>query len=157
MSNLAKLNFSKASPRERLTPLARKRLRLLQKLECQIQAAEAEANDEQFLEEVTHWVRNEETGERKAVVHNRLVKPWWWQNEHGAWIISLRDGNRVMPVTDDNASVEVGDKSALIETLKTLREAVIAGELDGQLEKLIKTRSMPKRKGKSAGDKGNAA
>ena len=63
MSILSKLTLTATSPREPITPLARKRIKLLQKLEQQIETAEAEARDEVFMEEIKRWVRNEETGE----------------------------------------------------------------------------------------------
>ena len=93
MSNLAKLTLSETSPREPTTPLARKRIKLLQKLDQQIEAAEAEARDEQFLEEISRWVRDEETGDKKLVKQQRPIRPWSWQNQHGVWMVSLRDGN----------------------------------------------------------------
>lgn len=131
MSNLAKLKLTATSPREPITPLARKRIKLLRKLEQQIEAAETEAGDEEFLEEIKRWVRNEETGEKSLVIQHKPVRRWWWQNQHGAWMISLRDGNRLIPLTDDNSSVEVGAMEQMASSLKTLRDAGIAGELNG--------------------------
>ncbi|MFK8036372.1 MAG: hypothetical protein AB8B94_19745 [Hyphomicrobiales bacterium] len=64
MSILSKLTLTATSPREPITPLARKRIKLLQKLEQQIETAEAEARDEVFMEEIKRWVRNEESGEK---------------------------------------------------------------------------------------------
>ncbi len=143
MSNLSKLKLSTTSPRQPMTALARKRIKLLGRLEQQIEAAEADLRDEQFMEEIKRWVRDEETGDKKLITKERPVKVWWWQNQHGAWMISLRDGNRLIPLDADNTSVEVGEKADLVSTLETLRDAVIAGELDGQIETLISERKMP--------------
>lgn len=151
MSNLAKLTLSATSPREPMTPLARKRIKLLRKLEQQIEAAEAEARDEEFLEEIKRWVRNEETGEKSLVTQNRSVRKWWWQNQHGAWMISLRDGNRLIQLAEDKTSVEVGGVEQMVSSLQTLRDAVIAGELDQQLEAMIASRKpIAKRKDKAS-------
>ncbi|MEP1090748.1 MAG: hypothetical protein ABJH63_15220 [Rhizobiaceae bacterium] len=134
-----------------MTPLARKRVKLLRKLEQQIEAAEAEARDEQFLEEISRWVRDEETGDKKLVTQQRPIRPWSWQNQHGAWMVSLRDGNKLIPLDGDNTSVEVGEKSEMVPALETLRDAVVAGELDAQLEAMIATRKpFGKRKEKAA-------
>ena len=146
MSILSKLTLTATSPRQPMTPLARKRIKLLQKLEQQIAAAEAEANDEQFMEEIRRWVKDGDTGDKKSVIFERPVKKWWWQNEHGAWMITLRDGNKIIPLSKDKTSVEVGSIEEMVSTLQTLRQAVIAGELDQQLEKLIAERKTPKTK-----------
>lgn len=146
MSILSKLTLTATSPREPITPLARKRIKLLNRIEQQINAAEAELLDEQFMEEIKRWVRNEETGDKALITTERPVRKWWWKNQHGAWMISLRDGNRLIPLGDDNTSVEVGAIEQMVTTLETLRDAVIAGELDGQLEALVSKHKMPPRK-----------
>ena len=146
MSNLSKLKLTTTSPREPLTPLARKRIKLLRRLDQQIAAAEAEMRDEQFMEEIKRWVRNEETGDKQLITKERPVRTWWWQNQHGAWMISLRDGNRLIPLGDKNSSVEVGAMEQMASTLETLRDAIIAGELDTQLETLISQRKIPTRR-----------
>lgn len=62
MSHLAKLKLSPASPRSEVSPLDRKRLKLLQRLELQQQAAQAYINGEPFTEEVQRWVKHKDTG-----------------------------------------------------------------------------------------------
>lgn len=140
MSILSKLTLTTTTPNAPLTALARKRIKLLEKLDLQIGAAQAEAKDEEFFEEIKRWVQNDETGDKDAVTFNRPIKKWWWKNQHGALMISLKDGNKIIPLDDTNSSAEVGDIEQLVTTLETLRSAVIAGELDAQLEKLIANR-----------------
>jgi len=131
--------------------LASKRVNNLQKLEQQIETAEAEARDEVFMEEIKRWVRNEETGAKNLITQTKPVRKWWWQNQRGAWMISLRDGNRLIPLTEDKTSVEVGSLEQMVSSLQTLRDAVIAGELDQQLETLISSRKpFAKRKDKTS-------
>ncbi|MFK8036628.1 MAG: hypothetical protein AB8B94_21050 [Hyphomicrobiales bacterium] len=55
-------------------------------------------------------------------------------------MISLRDGNRLIPLGGDKTSVEVGSLEQMVSPLQTLRDAVIAGELDQQLETLTSSR-----------------
>jgi len=151
MSNLAKLTLTATSPRQPMTALARKRIKLLQKLDQQILAAEAEASGSQYTEEIKRWGKNETTGEKELSTIDRQVKKWWWQNEHGAWMITLRDGNKIIPLDKDKTSVEVGSMENMVEALETLRLAVIAQELDASLEKLIAERKLPnKKKSKAA-------
>lgn len=152
MSYLSKLTLTQTSQREPLTPLAWKRIKLLRDLGLQIAAAEAQANDEEFLQEIKRWVRVEDSNEKQLVTQNKPVRKWWWNNQHSALMISLKDGNKIIPLDDQNISVEVGGIEDLVSTLETIRSAVIAGELDASLEKLIAERKIPKKKtGKSAG------
>ncbi len=136
MSHLSKLSFTNSSQKEPVSPVQRKRLNLLKKLELQIEAAQAELKDEEFLEEVRKWVRGED-GERQQVTERRPVRKWWWQHHSGAWMLTLRDGAKQLPLADDKSSIEVGEITNLVETLETVRSAVLAGELDPALQAMI--------------------
>ena len=136
MTHLSKLSLTASSQKEPVSPVQRKRLNLLRKLELQIEAAEAELKDEEFLEEVRKWVRDED-GERKQVTEQRPVRKWWWQHHTGAWMITLRDGAKELPLAEGKTSVEVGEHEKLVEVLQTVRAAVLAGELDDALQAMI--------------------
>lgn len=150
MTLLDKLTLSDASPREKLSPVARKRLKLLEQLDIQITAAEAEINGTDFLHSIRRWVRVEGSTEKQLITKPVQVKRWWWSNEQGKLMVSLRQGNRVMEIAPGKVSIEVGDIAALPETLKTLREAIAAGELDEQLKVSPFVRPIPKPKGAKA-------
>lgn len=139
MTHLSELSLSSASRRQPVTPVARKRLNLIRKLETQIEAAEAELKDEEFLEDIRKWVRGED-GEREQITEQRAVRKWWWQHHTGAWMLTLRDGAKELPLLEDKNSIEVGEISNLVATLQTIRSAVIAGELDDQLTQMIKVK-----------------
>lgn len=146
MSNLSKLTLTTTTPNQPLTPLARKRIKLLRKLDQQLLAAECASEGMEHTEEVKRWVKIEQTGEKELITQSRPVKKWWWANEHGALMLTLKDGNKIIPLDDNHKSVEVGGIEDLAGTIETVRAAVIAGELDQQLEKLI---SEPKPFGKN--------
>ena len=150
MSLLAKLTLSNASPREKLSPVARKRMKLLEQLDIQITAAQCELDGSDYLHSVRKWVRVEGSTEKQLITKPVHVKRWWWTNEQGQLMVSLRQGNRVMEVAPDKVSIEVGDITALPEVLKTLREAIVAGELDEQLKVSPFVRPIPKAKGTKA-------
>ena len=139
MSHLSKLSLTAASQKQPVSPVARKRLNLLRKLEIQIEAAKAELQDEVFLEEVRKWVRGED-GERTQVTEQRAVRKWWWQHHTGAWMLTLRDGAKELALADDMASIEIGEIANLVDTLETIRSAVLAGEIDPALERVIKAK-----------------
>lgn len=143
MSHLSKLTLSAASPTEPIGAVARKRMKLIQKLEQQIAAAEADANDELFVEEIRRWVRNEETGDKQLITQQRPIRRWWWQNSNSQWMISLRDGNRLIRLDGTSNSVVVGEKTDIVMALETLRDAAVGGELDSRLEELIADRKIP--------------
>lgn len=149
MTHLSKLSLTASSQKEPVSPVQRKRLNLLRKLELQIEAAEAELKDEEFLEEVRKWVRDED-GERKQVTEQRPVRKWWWQHHTGAWMITLRDGAKELPVAEGKSSIEVGEHEKLVEVLQTVRAAVLAGELDDALQAMIDAKkATPKSPSKS--------
>ena len=139
MQHLSKLALTVSSQKTPVSPVARKRLNLLRKLETQIEAAEAELKDEEFLEDIRKWVRGED-GERKQITEQRAVRKWWWQHHTGAWMITLRDGAKELPLLEDKNSIEVGEISKLVDVLQTVRSAVLAGELDDALEQMVKTK-----------------
>jgi hypothetical protein len=143
MSHLAQLALTDSSPKTPVSPVSRKRLNLLRKLELQIQAAEAELRDEEFLEDIRKWVRGED-GERQQITEQRAVRKWWWQHHTGAWMLTLKDGSKEIPLGDNKASIEIGEISNLVEVLQTVRSAVLAGELDDALEQMVKPKGKPK-------------
>lgn len=52
------------------------------------------------------------------------VRKWWWKNQHRAWMVSLCNGNRWIPLGVGKTSVEVVGTHNIIPALQTLREAV---------------------------------
>ena len=148
MQHLSKLSLTVNSQKAPVTPVARKRLNLLRKLEIQIEAGEAELRDEEFLEDIRKWVRGDD-GERKQITEQRAIKKWWWQHHTGAWMLTLRDGAKELPVMEDKNSIEIGEITKLVEVQQTVRSAVLAGELDDALEMMVKTKpKKPAAKGK---------
>lgn len=137
MQHLSQLSLTVSSQKTPVSPVAKKRLNLLRKLETQIEAAEAELHDEEFLEDIRKWVRGED-GERKQITEQRAVRKWWWQHHTGAWMLTLRDGAKELPLLEDKNSIEVGEITNLVEVLQTVRSAVLAGELDDALEQMVK-------------------
>ena len=112
----------------------------------QIAAAEVEARGEEFLEEVRKWVRAED-GTREQVVEERPVRKWWWRHHTGAWMITLRDGAKELPLGAGKLSIEVGEAENLVQTLETIRAAALAGELEKALEATLQPKK-PARKSK---------
>lgn len=81
-----------------------------------------------------------EDGERTQVTEQRAVRKWWWQHHTGAWMLTLRDGAKELPLAEDKTSIEVGEITNLVDTLETIRSAVLAGENDPALEAMVRTK-----------------
>lgn len=82
MSHLAKLTLSETSIKQPISPLARKRLNLIRKLDIQILAAQADLKGGNYQEEITRWVRVEGEEPKKSI-KQRPVRKWWWQHHRG--------------------------------------------------------------------------
>lgn len=143
MTHLSQLTLSDLAPNQVLDPISRKRLALLRKLDRQIDAAEAQARDEAYVEEVRKWVRDE-SGERKLVTTERPIRKWWWQHGSGVWVLTLRDGTKRLDLGEGQMSIRIGELENLPHVLQTVREAILAGELDAALEASLKERQSRK-------------
>lgn len=139
MSHLAKLTLSTKSPRQKLSPIDRKKQKLLIQLDKQIAAAQAELNGTHYTEEVKRWEKVEGSAEKQLVTKMVPLRKWWWTNEIGQVMFSLRVGNRVFDIEPGKPAIEVGKLEDLPAVLQTLCEAIVAGELDERL-KLATTR-----------------
>jgi hypothetical protein len=137
MSKLSTLALSAASRRQQLSPVTRKRRKLIEQIELQAKAAEAAIAGNQFTHEVQRWQRVEGQTDKQLVTLRKPVRHWRWKNEIGKIMLSLRQGSGIMELAPGKASIEVGEMSALPDTLRTLLEAVAVGELDAQLEKAV--------------------
>ena len=86
MSHLSKLTLTETSPRKPITPLARKRQKLLQKLDIQIEAANAEINGIDFVEDASKWVTDKENRRTKTrklhQTFQRMVVEEWSRSPH---------------------------------------------------------------------------
>lgn len=149
MSVLANLKLSETSPRAKLSPVARKRQKLLEQIDLQLKAATAFLAGETFQQEVQRWTRVEGSNERQLVTKSKPVRPWWWRNDVGQLMLSVRAGNRLLELAQGKVSIEVGAPEDLQKTIETLREAIAAGELDEQLSKSFGRPLPPKKAAKS--------
>ncbi len=78
-------------------------------------------------------MKDPETDERVRKEVPRRLRRWWWKDEKGGLMLDVRYGNKRIELGPKKPTIEVGDTDKLIPTLETIKEAVIAGELDKQL------------------------
>jgi hypothetical protein len=75
-----------------------------------------------------------DTGLRKQVEVAKRIKQWWFVTEAGKLVLSVRYGTKVIELAKGKFAVEVGSEKELVPTLELLKGAVLAGELDSQIE-----------------------
>ena len=110
-------------------PVAKRRAKLLEQLEQQKQLA---ANPSFVV--VEHKWRKVEDGSRQLVERHKRVKRWWITNGAGQLFVTLRYGAKLIELAKGKTAIEVSSPDALIEALEAVNAAVLAGELDAQIE-----------------------
>jgi hypothetical protein len=74
------------------------------------------------------------TGVRHQVEAHVSLKPWWFTTQAGKLAVSVRYGSRVLELAKNKYAVEVAAETDLIKTLDVIKTAVLAGELDAQID-----------------------
>lgn len=134
MSFLAKLTLSEKSPHDGVSPVDRKRRKLLEQLDQQIEAAKLALDNKPAMREFQRWIKPDGATDKQLVAKLIPIRKWWWISVTGVTMFSLRQGNRVMEIAPGKTAIEVGYLKDLPDVLATIRQAVEAGELDDQLK-----------------------
>jgi hypothetical protein len=79
-------------------------------------------------------VTNPQTGERATVETVKRVKEWFWISESGKINLSVRYGSKTLELAKGKNAIELATGEELIAVLEKLKAAVLAGELDAQIE-----------------------
>lgn len=132
--SLEALTFTDKTPKSVATdPKARLRAKLLERLDEQIGAAQAAARNEIFTVQRRRWIVSETTGEKELREVPVRVRPWWWKDEMGTVLLTLRYGNKPLSIKEGKTSIQIGTADNLVDVLETVRSAVGKGELDDVL------------------------
>ena len=134
MGVLNALKLVAAQQRQSLSAVQIRRDKLVSRLTEQIDLARATQTGTRFTATRTRTITDTEIGLRRQVEAAKRVKPWWFKAENGKVVLSLRYGSRVLELAKGKSAVEVGSDKDLVLVLGTIREAVLAGELDAQME-----------------------
>lgn len=145
MAMLDQLKLAEASPKKDRTPLGRCRRRLADALELQIELAKSDSAGTALSRTRRRWVKNDIGGKELREVPVR-VRRWWWRDDAGTTFVAMKHGARVLEIAPGKKAIEVGPADELPSKLAILRQAVIAGELDGAIGSLAATREPPKKK-----------
>ena len=128
---LSSLKLVTAKKQLSASPIVHRRNKLVAKLHEQIELCEAKRSGQQFAPKRLKTYINKQTGERMTVETVKRVKEWFWISDNGKINLSIRYGAKTLPLNKKGANaVECIDGEDLINTLKSIKLAVMDGELD---------------------------
>ena len=130
MTVLSKLKLVSSKNERNVSPVVARRNKLAAKIEEQFLFATAQRNGEIYAPKRLKNVIDKVTGERKTVEATKRIKEWYWTNSSGKIHLSIRYGSKTLEFSKGKNAIELSTGDELLATLATLKEAVIAGELD---------------------------
>jgi hypothetical protein len=133
MTVLATLKLTTAIKPTTQPVIVQKRNKLISKLAEQIELATAQAEGRSYTATRLRTIKDE-NGLSKTISQTKRVRECWWTADNGKLCVTLRYGAKVIELAKGKNAVELASKADLITTLETLKEAVLAGELDVQIE-----------------------
>ena len=134
MSALTQLKLVAAKRPTQLSPIAQRRNKVVKRIAEQIELAKAVADGRTYAPLKLRTVKDDETGETKTIETAKRVKAWWWNADNGKLVLSLRYGAKVIDLAKGKSAIELASTDELVPTLSLLRDAVMNGELDTQIE-----------------------
>jgi hypothetical protein len=67
------------------------------------------------------------------------VRQWWFVTDSGSVALTIKYGSKVLEISKGKNAIEVSDGAQLLKALNQVKDAVIAGELDTQIESAANT------------------
>lgn len=134
MSVLSSLKLVSAKRPTQMPSVQIRRNKLVGKLHHQLMLAQAIGRGESYAPLRLRSVRDRNTQEVKRLEMPTKVRQWWFTSETGSIVLQIRYGAKVIDLSKGKNSIEIADGSQLIKTLESVREAVLGGELDAQIE-----------------------
>ena len=134
MTALAGLKLTATQKPTQMSPVQQRRNKLAKRLWEQMELAKAQQAGTTFAPTRFRSVVQIDTGQRKHVEVAKRIKQWWFVADNGKLVLSVRYGTKVLELAKGKWAVEVGSDKELVPTLELLKGAVLAGELDAQIE-----------------------
>ncbi|MEX0450511.1 DUF6641 family protein [Spiribacter sp. 218] len=130
MTVLNTLTFTKYTVPNNADPVTKRRNKLLEKIDEQILLA----TDDTYTP--TKRVRTTDAdGNTRTIDKPKRVKRWWSTQTDGKVLLTVRYGARAIEFQKGKDAIEVESVEALPAMLRTVRQAVVEGELDELLAK----------------------
>ena len=130
MTAIAKLKLVSSKKERIVSPIVARRNKLAGKIDEQLLFATAQRDGQIYAPKRLKNVVDKATGERKTVEATKRIKEWYWTNSAGKIHLSVRYGSKTLELAKGKNAIELNSGDELLATLVTLKDAVIAGELD---------------------------
>jgi hypothetical protein len=134
MTALTGLKLTAAQKPTQMSPIQQRRNKLAKRLWEQMELAKAQQAGSTFAPTRFRSVVQNDTGLRKQIEVPKRIKQWWFVADNGKLVLSVRYGTKVLELAKGKWAVEVGAEKDLVPTLELIKGAVLAGELDTQIE-----------------------
>lgn len=139
MNTLANLKLIAAQKPKEVSPVQQRRDKMARRIWEQMELAKAQQQGSTFAPVRLRSYTDKATGERVQVESRKRVKAWWFTADNGRLALSVRYGARVLELAKGKWAVDVGTERELLPVLESLKAAVLAGELDAQIQAAAKT------------------
>jgi len=134
MAALSSLQLAISKKAVKASPIVHRRNKLVAKIHEQLELCEAKMNGQLYAPKKLRTYVNKQTGERMTVEGVKRIKEWHWTAPDGLIHLSVKYGSKVLPLASDGSNAIVCvNKEKLIQALKTLKIAVLEGELDAAI------------------------
>lgn len=131
MSSLKDLELVISKKNIKANPIVHRRNKLVAKIHEQLELCEAKRTGQIYAPKKLRTYVNKQTGQRMTMEVAKRIKEWHWTAADGAIHLSVKYGSKVLPLSADGSNAIVcANTEALIQTLKTLKVAVLDGDLD---------------------------
>ncbi len=139
MSVLSSLKLVVAKRPQQMPQIQVRRNKLVGKIHHQIKLAEALSAGTSYSPTRLRSIRDRHTGEVKTLEMPMRVRQWWFVTDSGSVALTIKYGSKVLEISKGKNAIEVTDGAQLLKALNHVKDAVIAGELDTQIESAANT------------------
>lgn len=131
MSTLNSLKLVVSKKHQSVAPIVLRRQKLCDKLSEQLALCEAQKAGNTYAPKKMKNYTNKQTGERMTVETVKRVREWFWIGDNGKINLAVKYGAKTLPLNKKGANaIELSNGDELISTIKSLKVAVLNGELD---------------------------
>jgi hypothetical protein len=114
-----------------VSPIVLRRNKLANRLHEQIALCEAKKDGASYAPKKLKTFTNKQTGERMTVEVTKRIKEWFWINDAGKINLAIKYGAKTIALNKKGANaIELNTNEELINTLKSIKVAVLNGDLD---------------------------
>ena len=131
MAVLSNLKLVASKKHLTVAPVVQRRNKLIAKIHQQIELCEAQKAGNTYAPKKLKTYTKKQTGERMTAEVVKRVKEWFWIGDNGKINLAVKYGAKTLPLNKKGANaIELATGDELIATLKSLKAAVLDGELD---------------------------